>query len=132
MGQSDGGYAPSYNVQISTDAKEKAIFAVSISQSPADQTLLPSAMDEIKKTAGVDPDQIVVDAGFTTRDGVLAADERGIDLIGSFPDSNAGRETSFRSWGIAEAFWPENFHFDKERNRYVCPEGKLLSNWENS
>ena len=49
-------------------------------------------MDEIKKTVGIDPDQIVVDAGFTTREGILAADERGIDLIGSFPDSRRIRD----------------------------------------
>lgn len=71
MGRSDGGYAPGYNVHISTDARQKAVVGVSISQSPADQTLLPSALDEIKKTTGVNPDQIVVDAGFTTREAIL-------------------------------------------------------------
>ncbi len=125
MGQSDGGCAPSYNVQISTDAHEKAIVAVSISQSSADQTLLPSAIDEIRKTVGTDPGQLVVDAGFTTREAILAADKRHIDLIGSFTDKG-NRETLLRSRGTAEPFWPERFHFDKERNCYVCPEGKLL------
>jgi transposase len=127
MGQPDGGYAPSYNVQISTDAKEKAIVGLSISQSPADQTLLPSALSEIEATAGKLPNQIVVDAGFTTREAILAADERHVDLIGSFPDAKAGRETSLRSRGIDEAFWPEKFRFDPERNAYICPEGKLAA-----
>jgi len=127
MGQPDGGYAPSYNVQISTDAEEKVIVGVSISQSPADQTLLPSALDEIKKTTGTDPGQLVVDAGFTTRDTIVTADERHIDLIGSFPDAVAGRESSLRSRGITEAFWPEKFRFDRETNCYICPEGKLLT-----
>lgn len=127
MGQPDGGYAPSYNVQISTDAKEKAIVGVSISQSPADQTLLPSALDEIKKTTGNDPDQLVVDAGFTTREAILTAEERHIDLIGSFTEAKAGRKTGLRSRGIAEAFWPEKFRFDPERNVYICPEGRILT-----
>ena len=125
--QADGGYAPGYNVQISTDAKEKAIVAVSLSQSPADQTLLASAIDEIKETTGVNPKQLVVDAGFTTRDTVLTAEEKGIDLIGSFTETKPGRESTLRTWGIDEAFWPEKFLFDKEKNCGVCPEGKVLT-----
>jgi len=126
MGQSDGGYAPSYNVQISTDAKEKVVVAVSISQCPADQTLLPSAMDEIEKTTGTKPEQLVVDAGFTTRDAILTAEERGIDLIGSFADKGTP-EVLFRNRGIGEAFYPEKFRFDPDRNVSICPEGKILA-----
>jgi len=125
MGQSDGGYAPAYNVQISTDAHEKAIIAVSLSQSPADQTLLPSAIEEIEKTTGTHPGQLVVDAGFTTREAMVTAEEKGIDLIGSFTDKGT-REALLRSRGIEEAFWPERFRFDKEKNCFICPEGKVL------
>jgi transposase len=125
MVQSDGGFAPSYNVQISTDAKEKVIVGLGISQSAADQTLLPSALDEIKKMAGI-PKQVVVDTGFTTREAIIAAHERGIDLIGSFPDSPAGKMTTLARAGISEAFYPEHFRFDAARNVYVCPEGRYL------
>src|SRR5208337_1172496 len=79
---------------------------------------------EIEATTGKLPHQLVVDAGFTTREAILAADERHFDLIGSFPDAKAGRETSLRSRGIDEAFWPDKFRFDPERNAYICPEGK--------
>jgi hypothetical protein len=113
-------------VQVSTDAKEKVIVGVGISQSPADQTLLPSALDTMEKTVGI-PKQVVVDAGFTTRDAILTAEEKGIDLIGSFPDSSAGKITILNKSGITEAFYPERFRFDTERNVYVCPEGKTLS-----
>jgi hypothetical protein len=126
MGQSDGGYAPSYNVQISTDAQEKAIIGVTISQSPADQTLLQQALDEIEKTTTRLPERLVVDAGFTTRDAILTADGKDIDLIGSFPDATAGRITMLHTQGIVEAFYPERFLFDPEKNIYMCPEGKTL------
>jgi len=126
MGRADGGYAPSYNVQISTDAHEKAIVAVSISQSPADQTLFPSALSQIETTMGRLPDQLVVDAGFTTKEAILTSEERGIDLVGSLPDAAAHREAHLRQWGIDEAFWPERFSYDQESDCYTCPEGKLL------
>ena len=126
MGQPDGGYAPSYNVQISTDAKEKAIIGVTCATSPADQTLLGTALDEIETTTGCTPRQLVVDQGFTTRETILTAAERGIDLIGSFPDASASRLTAFRSRGITDAFYPERFRFDPDQNIYVCPEGNTL------
>jgi hypothetical protein len=119
MGQSDGGYAPCYNVEISTDAHEKAIIALSISQSPADQTLLGSAIDEIEKTTKRLPEKLVVDAGFTTRDAILAVEEKRIDLIGSFPDAAAGRITLLRKQGIVESFYPERFLFDPERTVHL-------------
>jgi len=126
MGQADGGYEPSYNIQISTDAKEKAIVAVSVSQSPADQTLLSSALGQIEKTTERLPGQLVVDAGFTTRDAIMTAHEKGIDLIGSFPASTSGRLTTLRRQGITEAFYPERFQYDPETNTYLCPEGKVI------
>lgn len=124
MAQPDGGLSPSYNVQISTDAKEKVIVGMGVSQSAADQALLPSAFDEIKRTAGI-PKQVVVDAGFTTREAIVAAKQRDIDLIGSFPDLS-GKITSLIRAGISEAFYPEHFRFEFKRNVYVCPEGKCL------
>ena len=126
MGQSDGGYAPSYNVQISTDAKEKVVVGVGVSQSPADQTLFSSALNTVEKTAGL-PGQVVVDAGFTTRDAIITAAERGINLIGSFPDASAGKITLLTRAGISKEFYPEHFRFDHEKNVYVCPEGNVLA-----
>ena len=129
MSQPDGGYAPSYNLQLSTDAHKKVIVAVSLSQSSADQPLLRRAVEEIEETTGTKPGQLVVDAGFTTRDAMVTAEEHGIDLIGSMPQISSGRVTSLRRFGITEAFYPEHFRFDPERNGYICPEGKFL--WPN-
>jgi len=129
MSQSDGGYAPSYNLQLSTDAHKKAIVAVSLSQSPADQILFRAAVEEIEETTGTTPGQMVVDAGFTTRDAIVIAEEHGIDLIGSMPQASAGRVTSLRRFSITEDFYSEHFRFDPARNGYICPEGKFL--WPN-
>ena len=95
-------------------------------ESPADQTLLPSAIEEIKKTTGTHPAQLIVDAGFTTREAMVTAEEKGIDLIGSFTDRGTA-EALLRNRGIAEAFWPGRFHFDHEKNCFICPEGKALT-----
>lgn len=124
MKHPDGSYDPSYNLQVSTDAHEKAIVALSLSSSANDQILLPRALEVLEETAGTLPDQLVVDQGFTSRANVLTADEKGIDLIGPVP--SAGKTFALRMRGITENFFPDKFLFDPERNGVICPEAKLL------
>jgi hypothetical protein len=126
MSQSDGGYAPSYNVQVSTDASHKVVVAVSVSQAASDQGLLELATQEVEKATGRLPDQVVVDRGFTSRETILAMEEKKIDLIGSLTDSSSVRSANFRRRGVTEAFYPEAFSYDSEGNVYLCPEGKIL------
>ena len=109
MSQSDGGYAASYNVQVSTDAANKGVVAVSVSQAANDQELLGPATQAIEETAGRLPGQVVVDGGFTNRATIIAMEGKKIDLIGSFTDSSPVRIASFRRRGVTEAFYPEAF-----------------------
>lgn len=126
MKQPGGSYAPSYNLQVSTDAHEKAIVGLSLSPSANDQILLPRALEVMEETTGGLPDQLVVDQGFTSRANVLEADEKHIDLIGPMPPPSAGKITTLRMRGITEDFSPDKFLFDPERNGVICPQGKLL------
>jgi transposase len=126
MSQSDGGYAPSYNVQVSTDAAHKVVVAVSVSQAANDQGLLEPALEEVEKAVGRLPEQVVVDGGFTNRETILAMEEKKVDLIGSLTDSSSVRTATFRRRGVTEAFYPEAFSYDPERNVYICPQGKIL------
>jgi len=83
MKQSDGGFAPSHNVQISTDAEHGLIVGVSVTQSGNDEGELLPALEEIQRQMGRPPEQVLVDGGFTTREAILGTAERGVDLIGS-------------------------------------------------
>jgi len=89
MKQSDGGFAPSYNVQISTDAAQGIIVGVGVSQSANDHGQLAPAMDKVEENMGRRPEQAVVDTGFTSREAILDMDHRGVDLIGSMEDTSA-------------------------------------------
>jgi len=125
MKQPGGGYAPSYNLQLSTDAHEKAIIALSLSSSANDQILLPHALKVLEETTGL-PDQLVVDQGFTSRGNVLMAEAKGIDLIGPMRESSSGKAVALNICRITEDFSPDKFLFDPERNGMICPQGKLL------
>ena len=83
MKQSDGGYAPSYNAQISTDAKQTIIVAAEVSQSGSDYEELVPAEKRIEDTCGQAPAELVADGGFTSRANIIEMEQRGVNFIGS-------------------------------------------------
>ena len=128
MKQGDGGYAPSHNVQISTDTAHSIIVGASVTQEASDQQQLVPAVEEVKKQNGRAPGQMIVDEGYTTRENVLAADERGLDLIGSTMEKDAEAvRRRLEKRGLDPAFYPQNFPYDPQTNTYTCPQGKRLS-----
>jgi hypothetical protein len=83
MKQSDGGYAPSYNVQITTDKANSMIVGAGVSQSASDYEELVPALERIEDNLGELPNQVVADGGFTSRSNIIEMNNRGVDFIGS-------------------------------------------------
>ncbi len=127
MKQGDGGYAPSYNVQISTDGAQKIIVGVGVSQSASDRGQLAPALDKIEENMGRRPEQAAVDGGFTTRPTILEMDQRRVDLIGSLADTSAQAAGQFERRGVDAAFRSEAFTYHPESDTYTCPAGKVLT-----
>jgi transposase len=127
MKQSDGGYAPSYNVQISADDKEKIVVGVQVSQSGSDYGELVPSCEKIEENMGSVPKQLVVDGGFVSRENIIAMDERKVDLIGNLEEGKSQSDGQFNKRGIDPAFRPNNFIYHDCSNTYTCPAGKILS-----
>jgi len=126
MKQADGGYAPSYNAQITTDAKEKIIVAAGATQSASDYEELAAAGERVEKNMGEAPGQMVVDGGFVSRENVLGMAERKVDLIGPVDEGAAQSAGQLERRGVDRAFYPEAFRYDEGSDVYVCPAGKVL------
>jgi hypothetical protein len=127
MKQGDGGYALSHNVQISTDTAHSIIVGASVTPQASDQQQLVPAVEEVEKQNGRAPRQMIVDEGYTTRENVLAEEERGVDLIGGTLQAEAeARVRRLQRRGLDPAFYPQNFRYDPETNAYTCPQGKRL------
>ena len=127
MKQGDGGCAPSHNVQISTDSRHSIVVAASVTQAASDEHELLPAMEEVERQTGQQPEHLVVDEGYTTRENILAAAEKGVDLIGSTmqPDAQASARR-LKKRGVDPAFYPDKFPYDATTNTYTCPAGKQL------
>jgi transposase len=124
MKQPDGGFAPSYNVQISTEASHKIIVAVGVTQAGTDYDQLEDGIDRVKANTGQTPAEMVVDGGYIKNANIEGAAERGIHLIGPVAESNTA--ASLASRGISPEFYPEKFRWDEAAGRLTCPQEKTL------
>jgi transposase len=121
MKHGDHAFAPSYNVQISTDAKEKVIVGVHLSQNSSDAESLPEAVAEMETNLGRKPKQMVVDGGFTNRGSMEAMAEQKIELLGSLKDSAERSAASLKAMGIAPEFAAQFFILNQTSNTLECP-----------
>ena len=123
MKQSDGGYAPSYNVQITTDQAQGIIVAAGVSQAAGDRKELVGAVTRVKENTGKLPAQVVADGGYTSGPNIKALAEQKVDFIAPFTDSLE----QLKPRGIDAAFSHDAFTYDPAANHYLCPVGTKLT-----
>jgi hypothetical protein len=126
MLQAKGAYGPSYNVQISTDAKAKIIVGVGVSQAGTDAAELEPAVERIEDNLGEKPEQMVVDAGLTNQATLEAMTEKQVDLIGALPERKGVAEKRMKQRGVSSDFYPQAFEYDARADCCRCPAGKVL------
>lgn len=124
MKNSDGGYVPAYNVQISTDAAHGIIVDVAAVQAANDWDQLIPAVERVEEKLGK-PERVVADAGYTNHENIERMAERQIDLNGPSPES-ATNVQHYEQRGIQAGFYNERFTYHQASNQYVCPTGKIL------
>jgi transposase len=126
MKHGDNAIAPSYNLQLSTDAAHGVIVGVDLNQHSDDSHGLKPAMDEVKKNLGRDPQCVVADGGYTNRQTIEEMEERKLEFIGSPCDPRERSEAAMKSVGIDPRYAPHFFIFQEESDTLLCPEGKTL------
>jgi transposase len=127
MKQADGGYAPSYNVQVTTDAAEQIVVGVAVTQDGNDSGQLMPALKRLEETLEVTPAQVVADSAYVTRNNIVATESKGVELIGPTEELDGKTAASYKQRGVGEAYRAEAFVYDEASNSYRCPEGKVLS-----
>jgi transposase len=123
MKHGDNAIAPSYNAQITTEAKNKIIVGAHLSQCSSDAQSLMAAIDEVAKNLEKKPEQVVVDGGFTNRDNIVECAAQQIDLVGSLPDPKERSAAAMKSLGIDPQFAPSEFRILDDGKRLECPAG---------
>jgi transposase len=125
MKQPYGGFAPSYNVQITTDAKAGIIVGVTATQAMNDSDELVGAVERFKNRFSRHPDQIVVDGAYTNRANIEAMHALNVDLIAAVPaklKTPIGNPQPL----LAAEFQAQRFEYNEGADCYTCPAGKTL------
>jgi len=126
MKNGEGGYAPAYNVQLSTDREATVIVGVDVTQAQSDFGELEGAVERIEEVMGQMPAQMIADAGYTTRHNIIEMEHKGIDFIGDMSAGKTKEPTGLKAAGVNEQFFPKSFIYNVAGNIYICPAGKTL------
>ncbi len=126
MKQPEGGYAPSYNVQVSTDSAAGVIVGVGVTQLGSDYRELVPGVERVEANLGRAPEQLVVDGGFTSRENILSLNQKKIDLVGALEERTAQSAAQMERRGISPEFYPAAFTYDAAGDVYTCPAGKTM------
>jgi hypothetical protein len=129
MKQAEGGTAPSYNIQISTDAAHGLIVDIEATQAGSDFQQLTPAVQRIEQSMQGAPEQVVADGGYISSNNIAEMAKRGIDFVGPRSENKAteaNRRKSYKHHGVSEDYEASKFVFDTQTNTYACPQGKHL------
>lgn len=127
MKQPDGGFAPSYNVQLNTDAANGVVVAVEVVQAGNDFEQLGPGLDQVEHNFGETPDQVVADGGYVSRDNIVAMAVRGVEFIGPACDEAGKGQSSYEGRGVSPEYQSSQFVYDAATDSFRCPQGKTLS-----
>ena len=81
MKQPDGGYALSYNVQVTTEAQSRVIVGVGVATAANDTQQLMPALEKVENNCGGLPERVIADNGYATRGNVEQTSALDIELI---------------------------------------------------
>ena len=127
MKQPGGGYAPSYNVQIDTDANNGVVVAVAVVQAGNDFEQLEPGVDRVEHNLKETPKEVVTDGGYVSKDTIVAMKERAIEYIAPCVDEAGKGQSSYDNRGVSAEYHSSRFIYDAQTNSYLCPQGKILS-----
>jgi len=123
-----GRVLPHYSCQVTADVEHKVIVAADVSRSPADNHQLVPQLDQVKANTGQTPAKALADSGYYSTENLVELEQRGI--CGYIPSGQQARDAKLRARGkeVPERpFEKSKFHYDKEKDVYICPLGKQLS-----
>jgi transposase len=126
MKHPDGGWAPSYNLQVSTEPKLRVIVGIGVSTAANDTQELMPALERVKESRGKLPERVVADNGYATRSNVKESTAGKVELIAPWKDDASREAGACKRNGIAAEFAGSAFRSQRGGKKLTCPAGKTL------
>ena len=112
------GIVVGYNVQTAVDANTGLIVHHDITDEGSDNRQLAPVAFAAKKALRTDELAVLADAGYSNGEQLTVCEEKGI--IASMPTNR-----SVNSQG--DYYEKNDFHYDAEKDHFICPAGQVLS-----
>jgi hypothetical protein len=126
MKHGDGGVAPSYNMQVTTEARSRMIVGIGVSAAGNDTHELSPAIERVQHYSGHKPVTVIADNGYATRSNVEHTTAQKIDLIAPWKEDSSREAGACARNGIAAKFAPSKFRVQRGGKKLICPAGKTL------
>ena len=125
MEQRNGERNPAYSVTTTVDKKADIITHFQVNEQDNDVLALMSAIKGSEDKSGGRHDAVAADSGFGSYENLEEMEAEKIN--GLIPDRRMRVEE--RGECAKGKYDKSNFKYDKEKNNYICPEGKTLD-WQ--
>jgi transposase len=121
-----GKFVRGYSGQVAADSEHQVIVGLKATAQGTDSDQLNPMLQEVEKTTGQAPDQLVADSGYYTDDAVLEAANSKTDCV--VPDSETAAQLNNpkRSESKEAAYHVSRFAYDEAKDEFVCPQEKKL------
>ena len=119
MMKAGGGTTVGYNVQTAVDSKHHLIAAHEVTNATTDREQLASMAEQAKAALDAKTLTVVADPGYYKGEEVVACYAAGIKALVPKVDTSDSKAKGRYS--------KADFHYDAQRNEYVCPAGQRLT-----
>ena len=125
MKHSDGGWNPSYNVQVMTEASHQVIVGIAVTGAANDVHELVGGVQMVKQNLGQKPATLVADGGYASRSNVEEMAKEEIVFVAPWKSEQSRQAGVQSKHGIESAFGPDAFL--EAGDGLCCPSGKVLT-----
>jgi transposase len=118
-----GKFVRGYSGQVAADSEHQVIVGLKATAQATDSEQLNPMLQEVEKTTGQAPEQLVADSGYYTDHAVLEASKSKTDCI--VPDSETAAQLNNPEREVPE-YHVTRFTYDELKDEFSCPQGKKL------
>jgi len=117
----NGQLKPGYNVQIGTE--NQFIVGYSLHQRPTDTRCLKPHLEKVKAALGRLPKTVIADAGYGGEENYAYLEQENVEAVVKYSTYHKEKTKKWQT-DISRI---ENWHYDGQKDVWVCPNGQTLA-----
>ena len=126
MKHPDGGFGPSYNLQLTTEGKNGFVVGWAVSTAPNDQHELIPGLEKATSCTGQRAKIMIADGGYGNRHNIEEMAQRQVELVAPRMEADKRQMGGLAAAGISVEFAGSQFPPTADAQGLRCPMGQTL------